>query len=63
MLERAQRLARLSKGNIKVAEPEARKAEVIGKTEPPEVESQVKALLEASRAMKARAARGWWIGL
>ncbi len=53
LLERAQRLARLSKGKIKLADPPSVKKEVTSSITPLDSEAQVKALLEASSMMKA----------
>ncbi len=53
LLERAQRLARLAKGKIKLAEPPAEKKEISSKAEPLDSESQVKSLLEGAALMKA----------
>ncbi|MFH0737501.1 MAG: TldD/PmbA family protein [Candidatus Micrarchaeota archaeon] len=53
LFRRAERLARLEKGRIKVAEPKGLRKTIDEKVEPADSERQVKALLEAGRAMKA----------
>jgi TldD protein len=53
LLQRAQRLARLSKGKIAPKIPEAANREVIEKTVLGEKEEKIKALLEASKEMKS----------
>ncbi len=53
LLERAQRLARLSKGKIKLSGPPSDKRQKAASIEPPDSEAQIKALLEGSAAMKA----------
>ncbi|HSB46673.1 MAG TPA: TldD/PmbA family protein [Candidatus Bilamarchaeum sp.] len=53
LLERAQRLARLSKGRISPKIPEAASHEVIEKTEPADSADKIRALIEASKEMKA----------
>ena len=51
LLNRAQRLARLSKGNIKI-EPPSNQKEIIEKFEHGDSEEQVKKLLEAAKEME-----------
>ncbi|NYZ73995.1 TldD/PmbA family protein [Candidatus Micrarchaeota archaeon] len=54
LLERAQRMARLVKGKIRIAMPQAVKKHVKEKIDPVDDDEQVKTLLEASKNMKAR---------
>ena len=52
LLERAQRLSRLSKGKIRLPEPEALRKEVPGSISRMDAEEQIKSLLEGSASMK-----------
>ncbi|MBN1170128.1 TldD/PmbA family protein [Candidatus Micrarchaeota archaeon] len=54
LLDRAQRLARLSKGKIRI-EPPGHRKEIVGRFEHGDSEGQIKALLEAAREMKGDA--------
>lgn len=53
LLKRAQRLARLGKGSIKLSTPKPEKEEIKERVEVVDIDEQVKSLLEAAKEMKA----------